>query len=889
MTSVRVILSRLLGLFRRGRSDADLADDIRAHLDLLAADYRRRGLSAADAETAARRDFGSVEGMKEAYRDRRGLPLVEALLRDLQYGVRQMRRNPGFTAAAAATLTLGIGATTTMFSVVDGVLLRPLDYPAPERLVMLSSRLRGSPVPVTPGDFLDWRATNHAFENMTAFTIGETTLTGAGDPAGLLAGVVSARFAETLGMAPQLGRSFTIADEKADEEHPPAVILTAHLWRERFAASPSILGRTITLDGRPVPIVGVMPDRFVFPQDLFSSGGARALPDVALLLPLPLRPGDRGNAYLQVIGRLAPGVTVAQARAEMSRLAPTLTGRAAIDRETGGVVIVPLQQRIVEGVRPLLLTLFAAVLLLLVIACVNVANLLLARGAAREREFTVRRALGAGRGRLIQQYLTESVLLGVLGGAGGLVVAVFGVRGVAALIPRGRLPRVDAIHIDARVLLFAVVVSVLTALMFGLAPACRAGRGGEAAPLKAGNTAATSPRQRLGALVIAEVALAFVLVASAGVLLRSFDRLTGVDPGFRARDAVAGDVALPEGSYPTLESMQRFSTAVLSRLRREPGIAAAGAVNLLPIGGNLLMGDFAVEGQREAPGFSAFKPAVSPGYFTTMGVPIVMGRDFNDHDTHAAPLAMIVTTGFAHRFWSSTSDAVGKRVRLGFGPPEQDPWRTIVGVVGDVKQSGLGSEAMPALYVPIAQAPRPFLLRDLSFVVRAGGDARAAAPAIRDAIHQVDPLLPVGRLAAMSQLLADSVSEPRFRAVLLAGFAGAALGLIAIGILGVVGYTVTRRTREMGIRMALGARGTDVVGLVVKQSLLTSAVGVLAGVALAMPATRLLRRFLFEISPDDPVTFCAAAAVLVLLAVAASYVPARRAARVDPLIALRAE
>jgi predicted permease len=880
---MRRFLYRLFNVFRPHRAEPDLAREIDAHLALLEDEHRRRGLTPDDARLAARRAFNGIELTKDRQRDARSFVWLDDTRRDLQYAARTARRNPGFAATAILTLALGIGATTIIFSFVSAVLLKPLTYPGSDRLVVMMPTIGGTPIATTPGDFLEWQAQNHSFENIAAGTVTPYNLTGGGEPVVVLTGVVTDRFTDTLRVQPQLGRGF--ADEReADRSH--SVLISDHLWRRRFNADPAILGASITVEGAPYTVIGVMPAGVSFPRELMRSGGARVLPEVDLWMPLRLRPSDRANAFLQVVGRLKSGMTVAQAQAEMSSISDALARQFMSNERNVGVIVVPLHEQVVRAARPLLLTLLSAVALLLIVACANVANLLLGRAAARGREVAIRSALGSGRRRLIQQYLTESIVLGLIGGAAGLLLTSLGIDLIATLIPPGVLPRATEAHIDTRVLTFSTAVSLFTGLIFGALPALQAARTDLTTALR--GTTQTARSGYLQVLIGAEVALAFVLLVAAGLLLRSFERLTSVNPGFRPQGVLTIDVTLPEGGYPTLTEMRAFSSAVLDRIAHAPAVVASGAVNLLPIGGPSLVGDFILDGIPRPKGFTAAKPAVSPGYFAAMSIALVQGRDFTERDTDQALDVAIVTEGFARRAWPG-QDAIGKRLKLGFGRPDQQPWLTVVGLVRDVKQSALADDVKPAIYVPLLQAPRPFLLRSLTFVVRTAVDPESVASVIRQQIHAIDPALPVGRIATMAQLISDSVSEPRFRTVLLSGFGASALMLIAIGLVGVLGYSVARRTREIGVRTALGAQRTAVAMLVVKQALTTTLIGMACGVPLALVATRLLQRFLFEVSPHDPATFLAVGAALVVMALLASYVPARRAATIDPLVALRCE
>jgi putative ABC transport system permease protein len=854
-------------------------------LALLEDEFRRRGMAELDAKLAAKRAFGGVEQTKELHRDARSFVWLDGVRRDFHYALRTLRRTPGFSAVAVLTLALGIGSTTTIFSFVNAVLLNPLAYPASDRLIVISPTMNGTPVSVTAGGFLDWQAQNHSFEAMAAGTVAPLNLTGRGEPMGVLAGVVSDRFAEALGVAPQVGHTFAV-ENRADASQ--SVIISDHLWRRRFNADPAIIGSSITLEGAPYSVVGVMPEGFSFPRELISSSDARVLPDVDLWVPVTLRPNDRANAFLKVVARLKPNVTVAQAQAEMAAIQSALP-QPFVSRDSNvGIRVVQMQEEIVRAVRPLLLTLFSAVILLLVVACVNVANLLLGRAAAREREVAIRSALGSGRRRLIQQYLIESILLGALGGVFGLLLTNIGTDVIAALIPPGTLPRVNEVHIDSHVLIFSTAVSIITGLMFGLIPALQAGSTDLTTAFRGTGATHTMRSRYFRCLVAAEIALAFVLLVGAGLLIRSFARLTSVNPGFRPESILTIDVTMPEGSYPTLAEMRAFSSAVLEGIRHTPAVVESGCVNLLPIGGPMLSGDFTLEGVPRPRGFTAVKPAVSPGYFAAMGIPMRRGRDFSERDTQQTPGVAVVTEQFARRAWPG-QDAIGKRLKLGFGRPEEQPWLTVVGVVGDVKQRALADETRPAIYVPLMQAPLPFLLRNLTFVARTAIDPRSVASVLREQIQRVDPLLPIGRVATMTQLMSDSVAEPRFRAVLLGAFGASALALISVGMLGVLGFFVARRTKEIGLRMAIGAQRGDIATLVVRQAMTMTGIGIGCGAVLAFAVSRLLKAFLFEISPHDPVVFVLVAAVLCVMSLVATYMPVRRATKVDPLVALRCE
>jgi putative ABC transport system permease protein len=813
---------------------------------------------------------------------------MQTLIHDLRYAIRILAKNPGFAGVAIVTLALGIGATTAIFSFVNGMVLRPFAFQESERLVMLLPQSRRpTPFPIrsiTPGDFIDWQRENRVFASMAGFMGATFSITTGGDPERLLGAAVTREFFDTLGVAPMVGRTFRSGANDADPSD--TVVIGANVWRRRFNANPALVGQRITLDAKSFTVLGVMPPEFTFPRDGMVASGAHPLQDVELWAPLDVRPGDRRNALMQVVARLKPDVTIEQARSDMS------TVSQALQQQLGGrsadVRIVGLKDDVSHAVRPLLFVLLGAVGFLLLIACTNVANLLLGRAAGRQREVAIRAALGAGRRRLVQQFLTESVVLAIAGGLAGLLIAVWSIDLAVTLIPRGTVPRLSEVHIDPQAFAFTMAVSVATGLLFGLAPAFQSSNFDVITALKTAGITQTVRARFFNALVVAEVALAFVLLAGAGLLVKSFMRLTSVDPGFKPDSILTVSVTLPEGGYPASPEMQRFSSAAIERLHAVPGIVYAGAINWLPLGGNFLSGDITVEDVPQLPsGLVIGKPAVSPEYFHAMGIPLLRGRAFMDRDSAQAPGVLIVTETLARRLWPG-QDAIGKRVKLGFGGPTE-PWCAVVGVVGDVKQLALSDETRPAIYAPLLQAPRPFLLRNLTFVLRTDGDPATAAAAIRRAIRSVDAELPFDRVDTMRQVVADSMSEPRFRSVVFASFAMVALALVTIGILGVLAHSVTRRTREIGVRMALGAQRIDVLSIVVREALTMTLVGVMLGAIGAAALTRLLATFLFEVRPLDATTFALAAVMLVAVALIASYVPARRASRVDPVVALRAE
>jgi putative ABC transport system permease protein len=807
------------------------------------------------------------------------------LLRDVRFAARTFLHDPTFSVTAILTLALGIGASTAMFSLVNGVVLRRLPFPASERLVAVLSepktagdRSRG----VSAGDFLDWQAHNRVFEEMAAFTGGVYNLTDAGDPERLLGAAVTSRFFETVGVRPLVGGTF--APVNGQPERSDIVMLGASLWRRRFHADPSIVGRSVRLDGQPMTVVGVMPDGVTFPRDVM---GGRLTEPLSVWRPLPLAAGERSLYFLQVIARLKPHVSVDQAQAGMSAICTALEQQFAQNRAYG-VKLESLHEHLVRPVRTLLFVFVGAVSFLLLIACVNVANLALARVVERQREFAIRLALGAGRRRLVRQLLTENVALALLGGVAGLVIAHWTLTLVVALLPPDTLPRLAEVEMDGQALVLTLLVSLVCGVLLGIVPMFQASNTEVATTIKMANAPLTTRSRVLNVLVVAEVASAFVLLTGAGLMMRSFLRLTSVDVGFDANRTVAARVVLPEAGYPSAVELRRFSTTVLDHLRREPGVAHAGAVNWLPFGGPLLTGGIAVEDVNPVPqGLAVAKPAVRGDYFQVLGIPLLRGRVFDDSDTDRTAGVAIASEQLARRLWPG-QDALGKRVYPSSSRPAGQPWLTVVGVVGDVKQTTFSEKTRPALYVPILQVSTPFLLRNLAFVVGTPDEPDAVAAAVRRAIRAADPTMPLGQVELMTRLLAKSVSEPRFRTFVLGVFAAAALGLVATGLLGVLGNAVTRRTREIGVRMAVGAHHADLIRLVLRHALGLTLIGVALGGLASAGLVGLLTAFLFEITPADPMTFVASAAILTLIALLASYLPARRATRVDPLTAIRA-
>ena len=780
---------------------------------------------------------------------------------DLKYALRAFLKTPGFTLVAVLTLALGIGATTAIFSVVNAVLLKPLPFADAERLTVARLSLP---------DYRDLRESVSAFDGIGIWGSNMYNLRAGGDTQQVLGGVVSRELLPLLGVEPLLGRTFTSEDERQD-----VVILGYGLWQSRFGGDPTVLGRAIELSGTSCTIVGVTPPGFSFPSSEFQLW----TPIESIETKAPAQARNRGLRIFNALARLRPGVTLDQAQAQVAAQSAILE-RTYPDTNAGvALTFEPLYDRIVGPARPGLRLLLATVGLLLLIACANVANLMLARTTTRERELAIRSALGAGRARLVRQVLTESLVLAAAGGALGLLVAAWGVDALPALLA-GRLPRAEAIHLDASVLLFTLGATIVTAVAFGLAPALHAAGGSTSTLKETGRAVAGSTRGRRvrRAIAVAEVALAVVVIVGAALLVRSFLTLTGRNPGFDPAGLVSFNVqfvSLADGPARVAAAEQ-----VVERLAALPGIAAVGGATGFPPVTAQRGTRFELEGRTlTADESGALFVATTPGYFRALGVPVRMGREFERTDKAGAPAVVLVNDTLSRALFPG-EDPIGRRVRL-VNPEQSAEWRTIVGVVGDVRYRGLDRDALPAIYTPFAQTP--FLW--LYVMARTSGGEMSAS--IRDAVAAVDPSLTAANIRAMPEIVAGTVAEPRFQTLLVSSFAVLALALAAIGIYGVIAYSVAQRTYEIGVRMALGARAADVLSLVVREGVFMAAAGVALGLAGAAFATRLMASLLVGVAPHDPVAFAGAGAVFLIVAALASYVPARRAVRVDPVRALR--
>ncbi|HKT09957.1 MAG TPA: ABC transporter permease [Gemmatimonadaceae bacterium] len=811
---------------------------------------------------------------------------------DIRYAARRLARAPGFFMVATFTLALAIGAITAVFSVVNGVLLAPLPLGAPDRVMEVANIGRdGKGTATSALDYLDFRRQLSSFSSLAAYDNSAANLTGDGDPQEVSLARVGADFWRVMQVPPELGRGF--APNEDQPQAPQVAILSDRLWRTRYEADPHVLGRTMTLDGTPRTIIGVAPPSLTFPEK----------PDVWVPLVFSatddLSPDARGSHYLRVVGRLAPGTTAQGANREMVTVTRRLEQQYPESNAGLSGSVKPLQDAMVGNVRSALLTLLAAVGFVLLIACANVANLQLVRASTRETEIAVRTALGAGRWQIVRQLLVESVLVSFAGGVLGVLLALWGVALLVRLGPTD-LPRLNEVHVDGTVLGFTALVSLGTGLLFGLAPAIAAARGSLTAMLKEtarGSSGSRASQRARSGLVMAELALAMLLLIGAGLLVRSFSRLVAVDPGFHPERVLTFGVSAPPSKYADRHSLRTLTSDILAHTRAIPGVTSAAIVAGLPLGGYTMRTSVHIVGtpkERPAERKRTFVTIVSPDYFKTMGIPLIAGRDFTAHDGSGAPIVSVIDETLAKRYFPGRSP-IGQHLEVGWSQdtasaPGGDTTTVtmggeIIGVVGDVRRFNLATAAEAETYIPIDQPT----LNTFSVVVRTSGPPNAVAAQIRGALHAVDPDLPLDRLRQLREIVSASVARPRFYMSLIASFAIIALVLAAVGIYGVISYTVSQRSRELGIRIALGASGANVMAHVMRPGIALAASGVAIGVVASLALTRLIASLLFDVKPVDPVTFGAVAAVLLGVAVAACAVPARRASRVDPLVVMRSE
>lgn len=891
MTWLREFGKRLGDLLDKNRRDADLEDEFVAHLDLLTQENIRRGMTQEEARYAAKREFGGVEQIKEIYRERRGLPMVETFLQDLRFGARMLRKNPGFTIVAVLTLALGIGATTTMFAVVDAVLIRPLSYPQSNQIVHLTETVNheGS-MSIAYANYLDWQAMNRSFSAIGAIRNAGKTLTGSGTAEQLEGRQISHGFFGVLGIRPILGRDFAESDDRPFAA--PSAILSYQLWQRRFSGDPNVVGRAIALDGESHTVIGVLPHDFSYNDQT---------PDVFVPIGLVRQEAFFQNRFMHAgtfaVARLKPGITLVNARADLDRVAQVLQQKYPATNASNWVGIEPLSAWVIGDMRTPLLILLAAVGLLLLIACGNTANLLLAKGSARTRELAIRAAVGATRTRLLLQLLTESTLLALLGGIAGVLLAYWATSAIVSAAPDS-LPRVAEIHLSADVLAFAVIVAFLTGILFGIVPALRIPVGSEQLVLKEserGNPSRAQQRLR-GALIIGQIALSLALLLGAGLLIRSFQRVMQVNPGFDSHELLTANLNASSQTYKTVADTQRFYAAAMENVRAIPGVVAASAVSPMPMTGNEWDADFLLEGSRPESTRNFSNSEIGyfgPDYPAAMLIPLLSGRAFTDADTPESLPVAVVNQEFVRRFCAG-QNPIGRRIRIGdpktlSGPEsERSRWQTIVGVIGNVKQYGLDRRTVSTVYTPLSQTGSPGIF--MNFVIRtSAGDPLSLTSALRQAIAKIDRDQAVADISTMDQRLSSRLASRQLSMILLAVFAALALTLGGIGIYSVVAYSVARRTPEIGIRMALGAPPSSILRAVLWQGLKMAAIGIAIGVAIALFTTRFMQNMLFQVKPNDSVTYVIAIGVVLMITLAACFIPSRRAMRVDPIQTLRHE
>ncbi len=858
-------------------------EEMHTHIEMLVEENLCRGLSPAAARRAALRSFGGVEQTKEAYRSQRGLPLLETFLLDVRYGLRMLSKSPGFTGIAVLTLALGIGSSTAIFSAINPILLEPLPFPHPGQIMMIWDKgSADSRLDVTFGTYREIAARSSSFESLAVMKPWQPTLTGRTEPERLDGQRVSARYFQVLGVIPALGRDFDSADDRI--KGADVVILSYALWERRFGGDPTLIGRQIKLDGIEFTVIGVMPQSFE--NVVAPSAEIWSLLQYGPALPLD---GREWGHHLRMMGRVRPGVGRDQATSELDVIARSHLPeypRAPWAQLEQGLIVCPLREDITGAVRPALLAVGGAVILLLLISCVNVSNLLLSRGAQRRSEFAMRAALGAGRARLVRQMLTESLLLSILGGAFGIVVAQAGVRALVALSPP-ELPRISAIAVNGPVLGFALFIATATGLAVGVIPALYLSRHDLHLGIQESSRRAAGGHQwTRRALVVSEVALALVLLVGAGLLLRSLQQLFNVSPGFDPTNLLTMQVQTSGLKFEDDIATHTFFQQALEAVRRLPGVRSAAFTSQLPLSGDYEKYGVYLESPPSGDSpkdESALRCAVTPDYFSTMGIPLQRGRLLDEHDVAGAPPALVISDSLArHRFQGL--DPLGRRVRVGSA---NEPWFTIVGVAGDVKQASLAQTSEDAVYTTPEQWS--FADRTRSLVVRTQGDPVAMTNAIRNAIWSVDKDQPVVRVATMENLLAKSEARRRFALFIFEAFALAALALAAAGIYGVLSGSVSERTREIGIRSALGASRFSILTLVLREGMALTAFGALLGLGGAMAASRSLISLLYGISRLDEFTYAAVVSLLMGVAAIACWIPSWRAAHVDPMVALRCE
>jgi predicted permease len=882
-----VVRLRARSLVRGGPVEAELDRELQFHIEQETLENIEKGMRPEEARAAALRRLGGIAQVQEECRDMRRVQYLEQMGQDLRYAARSLAKAPGFTTVMVLTLALAIGANSAIFSVIEGVLLKPLPYAAPDRLVRLFyHNPKYARFPFNHFDLRDIRGMSRTLSGLAGYTRSDVQLSGAGDPIKLSAFRVTAGFFGVLGLHPAAGREFDTKDEIPDGR---AAILSDRVWHKQFGAAPDILGRKILLDARPFTVVGVMPPGTEHPGNEYNPVAYGDTVDLWIPFTFEGSIANRGPHYTEAIGRMKPGVTAAQAQSEVTALLDQL-GKTYEASKGWTAVAVPLQQEIVGGNERLLLVLLGAVGLVLLIACVNAANLLLARATARQREIAVRTALGAGRGRLIRQMLTESLLLALAGGALGALLAVGGVRALVAILPAG-FPRAASIALDGGVFAFTLLIAAGAGIVFGLVPAVQAARFDIQRSLREGGRGSTAGGRQTSlrsVLVTGEVALACVLMIGAGLLLRSFLNLLHADPGFRPQHVLTATISLPRENYRDVEPVMRFYNGLLERVQTLNGVQFAGAGSDLPwTGWDDNAGGWMIEGGSESvrDQTHARYHVASADYFRALGIPLLRGRYFARSDTPKTPNVLIINRALAERYWPG-ANPVGSRITFDDHPKDAD-WITIVGVVGDVKDQPNKAAAEPGFWWPATQMPWSF--NRASIVLRATGDPGPLAAQLRSTVRSLDPGLAVADLRLMDEIAGESYSTPRFTVFLVGLFAALALALAASGVYGVIAYTVSQRMPEFGMRMALGAGRGDVLRLVLGQGLRLAAIGTAAGLVGGAVLAQVLGSLLYGVKRVDPATFAAVAGVALVVAALACYVPALRATGADPMQSLRSE
>jgi predicted permease len=882
------LLYRLRALFRGKEMNAEVDDELRYHLEREAEKYRRCGISSEDAARRARLAFGGRTQVEQQCRDSRGTKFVEDLLQDLRYAIRSFAKTPGLSSLIVLSLAIGIGANTAIFSVTSTLLLKPLPYPQPDRIAILWLRSPGIGIPQdwpSPGQYHDIVSQNHVFED-TALAVGGSFILAERSKAIKVDGIeATSSLLPMLGAKAMLGRIFLPEEDEPGKAQ--TVLLTYGFWQREFAGDPNIVGRSITLDGHPHTIVGVLSPAFRLNHEVIPTISGIDKPEIFMPPPEEAKNTNYGPETYNILGRLKPGVTMRQAQANIDVIAARLREEKHRDRSFT-ISVVPLTEQVVGNVRTAVLILLGAVALVLLIACTNVANLLLSRAAVRQREIAIRAALGAGRVRVMRQLLTESIALSLMGGVAGVAISALSIF-IARKMHPGNIPRLEELGMDFRVLGFTFAISIFTGVIFGLAPALRASRVNLTASLKAGGKGLASGGLSVrhdklrGALVIAELAISLPLLVAAGLLVRSFIRLANVPPGFNPEHTVSMNVGASGARFKDSTARVQFYQQLAERTRHLPGVTATGAISALPLTSAIGWGGMHIEGYvppPHEPELQADQRSATPPYFSAMEIPLIRGRMFAETDTDKMPPVAIIDQKMANRFWPDC-DAIGKRIRRS----DDSPWITIVGVVGVVKEYGLDTETRMVVYYPHAQAP----VGTMYVVARTTTDSASTIDAMVRQVNTLDPDVPVYDIATMEQRVQDSMARQRFAMTMLGGFAGFAMILAAIGIYGVMSFLVTQGTPEIAIRVALGAHRASILSLVFRQGMGLAFLGIVAGLIGALGLTRLMNSLLFGVKPTDPLTFFSVLALLLLVALSACLVPAGRAIRIDPMTALRTE